>query len=124
MQYKNRTSCLILDIDGTLLEHSGTLSEALKNQPKEICGSVATINKWEEQGYHIVLLTGRKESMRQRTVEQLEQVGIIYDQLVMGVGGGTRTLINDMKPDGTKTAFAVNINRNQGIEHIDLDKLC
>lgn len=124
MQYKNRTSSLIIDIDGTLLKHSGTLSEALQKQPEEISGSVATINKWEEKGYHIVLLTGRKESMRQRTVEQLEQVGIIYDQLVMGVGGGTRTLINDMKPGGIKTAFAVNITRNQGIEHIDLDKLC
>lgn len=41
----------------------------------------------------------------------------------MGVGGNPRYLINDIRPDGKKTAFAINIERNRGIDKIDnLDK--
>jgi hypothetical protein len=29
---------------------------------------------------------------------------------------GERLLINDKKPDGTKTAYSININRNEGIK--------
>lgn len=38
----------------------------------------------------------------------------------MGVGGGPRYLVNDCKPDGTKAAFAVNIERDKDIKNIDI----
>ena len=66
----------------------------------------------------IVLVTGRRESMRKNTEKQLSEAGIIYDQLVMGIGGGSRVLINDDKPNGTKTASAYSISRNNGIADI------
>ena len=40
--------------------------------------------------------------------------------MVMGVGGGPRYLINDNKPEGTESAFAINIERNKGINDIIL----
>ena len=43
-----------------------------------------------------------------------------YDQLIMGIGGGQRVLINDLKPDGSLTAGAINLNRNQGISNLEL----
>ena len=47
----------------------------------------------------IILTTGRKEGMRRITEQQLESAGIVYDKLIMGIGGGARVLINDLKPD-------------------------
>ena len=46
----------------------------------------------------IILTTGRKEGMRRITEQQLENAGIVYDRLIMGIGGGIRVLINDLKP--------------------------
>jgi len=41
-------------------------------------------------------------------------VGIFYDILIMGLPRGERIIVNDSKPDGTKTATAINLVRNKG----------
>jgi len=76
--------------------------------------------EWERKGYNIILLTGRKESTREVTEQQLRAAGIFYDQLVMGVGGGERHLINDTKPDGGLSAYAHNVSRNIGIVDLSI----
>ena len=67
-----------------------------------------------------MLMSCRKESSRKFTEKQLENMGIFYDQLILGVGGGIRHLVNDQKPDGTLTAFAHNLERNKGIGELNL----
>ena len=116
-----RPKTIICDIDGTLVVHNKP-SDAAKTSCKSILleGTLDKLNEWERNGYNIILLTGRKESMRQVTIEQLSQLGIYYDQLIMGVGGGPRYLINDYKPDGTETAFAINVERNIGVKNINI----
>ena len=47
-------------------------------------------------------------------------MGVIYDKLILGVGGGVRHLINDTKPDMTNTAFSHNIFRNKGIKDLEI----
>jgi len=96
-----RPKTIICDIDGTLVEHNtpSAVSNSL-HKMKLIPGSLMKLEEWEAKGYNIILLTGRKESMRQVTEQQLRDVGIFYDQLIMGVGGGARYLINDYKPSG------------------------
>jgi ribonucleotide monophosphatase NagD (HAD superfamily) len=83
-------------------------------------GTLEKISDWDKKGYNIILLTGRRESSRKQTEEQLSKVGIFYDQLIMGVGGGKRYLINDLKPDGDTAAYSINLIRNAGIGNIDL----
>jgi mannose-6-phosphate isomerase-like protein (cupin superfamily) len=40
----------------------------------------------------------------------------------MGLPNGDRVLINDKKPNGIRnTAYAINVVRNEGFEHIDLN---
>ena len=59
--------------------------------------------------------------MRKSTEIQLAEAGIMYDQLIMGIGGGVRVLINDTKPYGDfNTAEAINLNRNEGIKNIKI----
>ena len=78
--------------------------------------------EWDRKGYNIILISGRRESMRKVTEAQLNEAGIVYDQLILGVGGGERYLINDMKPDGrTKTSFSYNLKRNiEGIKNLEI----
>lgn len=112
-----RTPALILlDIDGTLVEHRGSHYTQIKRKPKVLPGVKEWLEQWDKTGCRIVLLTGRRESSRAHTEKQLLDMGIFYDVLVMGVGNGPRYLFNDMKK-GRKnpTAIAVNLKRNEGL---------
>ncbi|NCZ71665.1 MAG: hypothetical protein EBY80_16205, partial [Actinobacteria bacterium] len=83
-------------------------------------GTIEKLLDWDKKGYYIILTTGRKESLRKVTEYQLSQVGIFYDQLIMGIGGGMRILINDKKENGIETSFSYNLNRNEGIKNLNL----
>jgi hypothetical protein len=116
-----RPKTIFIDIDGTLVSHAppGTSAHPY-HQPDTLPGTVQKLMEWDAKGYNIILVTGRRESMREVTEKQLRNLGIFYDQLIMGIGGGPRVLINDNKPDGTLSAFSINIERNVGIKDLDL----
>jgi len=116
---KNYT--IFCDLDGTLWEQ-GDPTEIAKPgyQPKVIFGTVDKIREWDSKGFKIILTTGRKESLRDVTVKQLSFAGIVYDQLVMGIGGGSRVLINDLRANEDQSAFVFQPKRNEGIGGIEL----
>lgn len=116
-----RPKTIFCDIDGTLVKHNFPTNntDPLKTL-KLLPGTIEKISEWDAKGYNIILTTGRRESMRKATEEQLAEAGIIYDQLIMGIGGGDRIVINDCKPDGRQTAFAFNLKRDEGIGGIEI----
>ena len=112
---------LFLDIDGTLVKHENPHLTSLPLHKMEVLnGTIEKLLEWNKRGYTIILTTGRKESSREVTIKQLQEAGIFYDQLIMGIARGTRVIINDIKPDGTLTAHSINLNRNSGINDINL----
>lgn len=116
-----RPKTIFCDIDGTLIWHSKPSENAKEiNKASLIPGTLDKLDEWERKGYNIILITGRKKSMRKKTEKSLAELGIYYDILIMGVGGGTRYLINDSKPNGDISAIAINIERNKGIQDIDI----
>ncbi len=118
----SRPKTIFCDIDGTLVTHMKPSTAASSHSKMTLLkGTIEKLNEWDRKGYNIILVTGRKECMRKQTVEQLSDAGIIYDQLVMGIGGGSRILINDFKKDSDiPTAYAYCVTRNKGIEEIDV----
>ena len=118
----NRPVTIFCDIDGTLVTHSKpTDSQRPTHKLNLLEGTIEKILEWDKLGYNIILTTGRKESLRKITEQQLAEVGIIYDQLIMGIGGGKRYIINDKKPYNTEDyAFAINLERNKGIKNIEI----
>ena len=102
---------IFCDIDGTLLKFSG--DSGFMNNTMPLKGVVDTMLQWHIKGYKVILVTGRPEPYRQRTEEQLQEVGVMYDQLVMGVGTGPRYLINDVTPEGKQTAFGISVEKNK-----------
>ena len=113
---------IFCDIDGTLLFHYGDIVKNFTYDPKLLTNTIESIKQWEKLNYKIILITGRKECLRSITENQLLKLGIIYDQLLMGITNGDRIIINDKKLNGiNNTAFAINLVRNKGLENINLD---
>ena len=115
-----RPKTLFLDIDGTLIKHCGSGNQQANLEDPELLPDVLEkLDEWDRLGYRFILVTGRRESERQATVEQLRKLGIVYDYLIMGLGGGQRVVVNDLK-DGSDhpTAGHVCIKRNEGIGKI------
>jgi ribonucleotide monophosphatase NagD (HAD superfamily) len=122
MKLQDRPKTILCDIDGTLIKHCGDIcNQHLVRENVLLDKTLDKLREWDLKGYKIILITGRRESTRAETEKQLSHLGIIYDQLVMGVTGGIRVLINDTKPnDDTPTSIAVNVKRNQGIGEINV----
>lgn len=110
---------ILIDIDGTILKHHQNLNKMVADEPELIDGTIEKFLEWRKKQYYIVLTTARVEGLRQVTQKQLTDVGLFYDQLVMGLPNGPRVLINDKKPEGTVTATAYCIERDYGIRDID-----
>lgn len=115
-----RPSTIFLDIDGTLLKHQGSLSKTGIMPPVLLDNVHDKLDQWDKKGYRIILITGRKESMREITEKQLKLVGINYDQLIMGVGNGPRYMINDSSEESQETVFGITVERNKGLGKIEI----
>lgn len=112
---------IFIDIDGTILYHNNLPNMQTKFSPHILPGVLEKFAEWNMKGYYIILVTGRRESERAATIRQLEEVGIVYDMLITGIGRGQRVLINDIKPDSDQLmARALNVKRNEGISNIEV----
>lgn len=102
-------STWLIDMDGTLSVHNAYLnnSDSLLPGVKELWGRFLPQDQ-------IIILTARDEIYRSTTENFLIKNELRYDLLLMGLPKGARILINDKKPDGTETAFCLNIVRNHG----------
>ena len=119
----SRPKTIFCDLDGTLVKHCHDIVLlADPNYELELLpGTLDKIREWDAKSYCIIITTGRKESLRYSTECQLRRAGIVYNQMIMGFGGGDRVLINDRKSDGlANTAFAINLKRNGGPEDVEI----
>lgn len=120
LQFDNLPKTIICDIDGCIFMHQGSLPNMILN-PAELCPNVKEqFDDWDKKAYKIILLTGRKESMRDVTEKQLRSFGLFWDHLIMGATRGERILVNDIKPScESNTATAINLIRNKGFARIE-----
>jgi mannose-6-phosphate isomerase-like protein (cupin superfamily) len=114
---------IFCDIDGTLWKHNGDVTKMNEYFNYELTeNTLDAIKFWDKKDYKIILTTGRKESLREGTEKSLKKLGILYDQLIMGLGNGDRILINDRKYKGTSNkAFSINVVRNKGLKYYEFD---
>lgn len=118
--HTKKPKTIFCDIDGTILKHVHRFSDIVDTEPKLLEGVRDKINQWDSQGHRIIFVTARKESGREITEKHLKQLGLCWDQLIMGVGGGERILINDkLNPNDKNRAYGVNIITNSGFDTID-----
>lgn len=116
----NKPKTIFCDVDGTILKHAHVISDVLMGSAQVLDQVREKFNQWDSQGHKIILVTARKESTRSVTELHLQQLGIAYDQLLMGVTSGCRVLINDkLSEDDADRAVAVNVITDEGFGHVD-----
>jgi len=110
---KNPT--FFVDIDGTLVEYR-KFSELATAVLKPITEVVDYINEQHKSGAVIIITTARPEIYRNYTINELEKIGVMYHQLVMDCGRGTRVILNDKDPENPELdrAVGINLTRNMG----------
>ena len=106
---------IFCDIDGTLCKHHEDIIRQHSEELELLPETLEVLKEWEKKGYRLILTTGRKESHRERLIQQLMNANIFWDQLIMGLSNGPRCIVNDMKEGGEQRAIGLNVVRNQGI---------
>ena len=92
----------ILDLDGTIVVHDGPY----------IMGKDEFLDSIPDRDM-IIFLTARGTYEKEHTLRFLKENNVRYDHIIFDAGQGERIMINDMKPDGLVTAYAVNTKRDR-----------
>ena len=110
----------LIDLDGTIIYHNShkSLPQRLTKDAKTFVNRIPSVDK-------IIFVTAREKIHAEITEKFLNANKIRYDSILYGMPHGERILINDKKPSGLKTAYAINIQRDCGLsEHLGiLEKL-
>lgn len=110
-----------VDIDGTIVKYRkfSELSTAVLTPIQDV---IDFINKSYDEGCHIVITTARPQSFELFTKQELEKLGVKYHQMLMGIGRGTRVVLNDKDPDAPELprAWGINFIRDQGLKDIEI----
>lgn len=111
---------IFCDIDGTLIRHQdrpdySRLPELLPGSREKLCA-------WVLEGYRVVLCTARPAADKARLAAMLGVLEIPYHDLLCGLSGGTRVLINDRKPQAmfASQALSLEIARDAGIAALEI----
>jgi hypothetical protein len=111
LEFSDLPKTWLVDVDGVVFPHNGYL------QCEEECPLPGVLDFFQQlpEGDAVVLMSARPEKYRAQTERQLARFGIRYSLLLLGLPVGERILINDIKPRGLKTAWAINVARDAGI---------
>ena len=102
-------------MDGTLVTH-----KAYKTGEDVLLPGVLDFLKKIPPDDYILIITGREKEAKEQTIKFLNKVGIRFNEIIFEMPLGERILINDDKPSGLQTSFAVRLKRNEGLENLDV----
>ena len=121
---ENEYKTIFSDIDGTLIRQV-PFEEMDANNVEVLPGVAEKMAEWYKAGHYVVLTTARPEKYRGLTIMQMNNAGILFNQLVMGIGRSERILINNNSkytPDVNR-AFAVPVHRDGGFSEVDFSSV-
>lgn len=124
MNKTTKNPTFFVDIDGTLVVYR-KFSELETATLTPVQDVIDTINQYYDEGAIIVITSARPQTFELFTKQELEKIGVKYHQLVMGIGRGTRVVLNDKDPESPETprALGINLNRNSGWEDLNIRDL-
>lgn len=102
----------LVDIDGTILKHNGYKIDGFDS----LLSGVSEFFKHLNEQDFVILLTARKQSELKNLKAFLRKNQIRFDKIITDLPFGERILINDTKPSGLKTAFAINKQRDEKLK--------
>ena len=105
----------LIDLDGTVVVHNSHLtgSDQLLPGVQEFWNTIPDNDK-------IIILTSRSVAFFDSTTSFLRACSLRYDHIIFDLPFGERILINDIKPTGLKTSYALNLIRDTGLSNFAL----
>ncbi len=105
----------IIDIDGTILKHNSHKDggDILLQGVRELWDKIPSED-------FIILMSAREYFFAESTISFLKRNSIRFDHVIFGMPMGERILINDTKPSGLATAYAVNVERDRGLGQLSV----
>lgn len=111
--YVRSFATLFIDIDGVLVHTNPVESTGEFNDSPPMPQNIEFLKGLCRERTFIVLVTARPEKYRERTIDQMQEMGIPWDQLVMGLPHSRRVLINDvLSKESELAALSINPLRN------------
>jgi thiamine kinase-like enzyme len=110
-------SCLsktwFVDVDGVLVKHNGHLNggDQWLDNTLEFLHNIS-------QEDRIILTTSRKQKDINSLLEELKSKGIKIYSVITELPHGERTIINDRKSSGLRTAFSISLDRDAGTKDV------
>jgi hypothetical protein len=113
-RFKRSYGTLFVDIDGTLVKNSSVHFPPYIGESEPIIPNVDIIKQLQQSGkFEIILTTSRPEKYRMVTEFQLNELGIKFKALLMGLFHSKRIIINDYsKSNPFKSCDSINLKRN------------
>ena len=119
--YSTFIKTIFCDIDGCIFLHCGNSTDVFHLKPKLLPGVTEAFTDWCKKGYAVIITTARPESLREITAQQINEAGLFFDQLIMGLPLGARVVINDVPdPNSFKKAEAINLLVDRGMLDLDI----
>ena len=111
MKFSALPKTWLLDIDGTILKHNGYKNggDIILDGAKEFFRNISPRDK-------IILLTSREKKYKKELENFLQDNEIRYDEIIYDLPYGERICINDKKPSGLNTAYAINKDRDASLD--------
>lgn len=101
----------ILDLDGTIVKHNGYRTDG---RDSLLEGAKAFLDSIPKEDM-IIFLTSRNAEYKRLTEEFLTENNIRFDCVIYKAPYGERILMNDCKPSGLRTAYAVSKKRDEAV---------
>jgi hypothetical protein len=105
----------IFDLDGTLVKHNG-----YKEAGDSILPGVKNVLNTIDKDDFVIILTSRPYEFRDITIDFLTKNNIRYNKIIFNIPCGERILFNDSKLSGLKTVYAIDCERDIGMENIEI----
>jgi hypothetical protein len=106
-----------LDFDGTIVYQKSYLEEEDYILPTTIDFFTNVVRDND----FVIITTGREKHHEERIEKFMRSFGLKCDMIICGLPTGVRVLVNDMKPDGTKTAYSYNLVRDDGMNFEEIE---
>ncbi len=109
----------LIDIDGTIVKHNGHKIDCSDTLLEGISEFFANLPKDDK----VILLTARSANEVVNLKAFFAKHKIRFDLIISDLPFGERILINDIKPSGLKTAFAINKKRDEKFDiKVEIDE--